>query len=151
MAKLSGLKALISATPASDEIVTLDGVDVRVRPVTVVEFLSLIGEFPAIKNLFFGAVDGQDFDDKRMIDTLLSDGPEAAAALIAVASGEGRDYDVRQALLAQPDENFRELLAAFVRQTFPKGFQDFFDRAVKLINVMQGRSGDEDDAVQQAA
>lgn len=101
------------------------------------------GEFPALKKLFFSVLDGVEFTEKDLLGVVMDDGAAAAAALITLAAGEGRDRDVRAAVIQQPDDAFAQMMAATVRQMMPKGIHDFFDRAVRYVSVMTGRSDEE--------
>lgn len=135
-----GLRTLIASTPAAGENVSANGVDTFIRPVTIAEVLTLSGEFPALKSLFFSTLDGVEFTEKDLLGVVMDDGAAAAAALITLAAGEGRDRDVRAAVIQLPDDTFAALMAATIRQMMPKGIQDFFDRAARYVNVMTGRS-----------
>ena len=148
MAKTSGLRAAAAATPLNGETVEANGVDVFIGPLSVAQLFMLAGDFKSVENLVNRLIAGEELTEKDVLAALLKDGAEGAAAMIVMAAREGRNKDLREALLQFPDDDFFGLLSATVRRTAPNGIQELFDRAIRFLSVMQGRVTDaEQDAV----
>lgn len=150
MAKTSGLRAAAAATPLNGENVEANGVDVFIGPLSIAQLFLLAGDFKSIENLFTRLVSGEELTEKDLLAALLKDGAEGAAAMIVMAAREGRNKELREALIQFPDEAFMRLLEATVRRTAPRGIQELFDRAARYISVMQGRAPDAEQVAEAA-
>lgn len=110
--------------------VTAGALTVPLRPVTLIECLRLLRRFPALKAALFGG----EVDEASMLDVLLDSGPEAVAALVAVAAGKSStDYEAVIARL--PDDTLIPLVNATIKLTMPEGIEPFFARLTGLMGA----------------
>jgi hypothetical protein len=123
---MATIKDLASAGLGGPETITIGGEPISIRPVRSFELLRIIGRFPALKKVFFGA------DAITMIDVLVDAGPDAIAAVLACATGRPGDAKEEAAISALPDEDIIALLGATMKATMPEGIEAFFDRFSKL-------------------
>lgn len=150
MTENSGLKALINTTPAAGETVTVSGVSIPLRPITVIELIALLKRFPSLKGMLLGFAAGKEPTREAIVEGLLSEGVGAIAAVIATAGGAKGDLEVEAGLIERPDEDLITLLDATIRITMPHGLQDFFGRFAKLAGAMGLVVGEEKGTVEAA-
>jgi hypothetical protein len=121
---------LIASTPAAGESVSVGGMEISVRPVSMLELLHIVRRFPRLKDLLFG-----DGSEQTVLDVVVEAGPEAVAAVLACATGAPGDRDVERGIAALPDEHLIELLAATIRLTMPGGIEGFFGKFARLAQA----------------
>ena len=106
------------------------GIEIDMRPVTAMEGLLIVREFPVLRKVLFGG--GEGITDETMFDLILGAGPEAIAAFIATAAGAGRDPKARETFMRMPDDSFFEAIVNAKAITMPEGPGPFFGKIQKL-------------------
>ena len=127
-----GFLALANATPAAGETITVQGNEITLRPVTVLEVVRLVKRFPSVKQILLGGA----ASETSVIEALIEEGPDALAAVIAVAGDNGGDPEAEGYIAALPDEDLIAILDKVIKLTMPAGVADFFGRFAALAAAL---------------
>lgn len=118
---MATIKDLLALQKDHVDSVEIQGLSFPVRPVGMIDILRIIGRFPELKQVFFGA------DERTLIDIVVSVGPDAIAAFLAVATGQDeKDF------VGLDDESLIAFLSKAIKVTMPDGIEGFLQKLVKL-------------------
>lgn len=125
------MPGLLDISP-SVATVAVNGVDVSVTGVSAKGIATLLGRFPAIREMFAGRV--ADLSAEKIFELV----PDAIAAIIAAGTGYPGNPEAEAKAESLPVGVQADIIQAIIDVTMPKGVGPFMEQIAAVVGVVNG-------------
>lgn len=128
---------LLDIAPVAEKVAIGDK-EIECEGISLEGVANIVRRFPAIRGVIWNGVENKTLDVEGLIQALLTEAPDAIAAILAAGTGKLGSELHERAAARLPIESQLDLLSPILKGTMPNGIGPFVEKLMALFRAVGG-------------